>query len=504
MSASGFMANVIATDFGDLNSSEWVVVSYGQVQIEQNSGIEISSNDTVYLAAPNEFLGNKLSSYGQYLSVTADITNSTNGFSDGHDVIISGDLRDLVASFKESLISELQEYTVLFHEEAGWTDLDTGMLITAYDLQSVLFNLEELQVRVSLGSGTVISIITLGSTTELVGSGVEVGWVEECDCHANYTGLSCQLCADGYTRNAVTGSCELCQCNGHSDMCDKDSGICFNCANNSTGPRCNVCIENHYGDPTMGISCEPCPCPGITADEQFSSSCEIVNGAVVCVCNEGHVGGNCKDCDVNYFGDPLGLFGMARKCSQCTCNSNIMMDDPDSCNKTTGECSNCLFNTTGDECQFCLEGYYGDPIITKNCTGIITILFKILIILIFIDCMCNTAGSVNGTQQCNENGICPCHPNVQGATCNSCITGSYNFTSGEGCLLCNCDPIGSTIDDGCDVESGQCSCKAFVVGRQCNQCQMGYYSLDSEGCKGRLTLDKQMCIILLIRSLWMF
>ena len=94
---------------------------------------------------------------------------------------------------------------------------------------------------------------------------------------------------------------------------------------------------------------------------------------------------------------------------------------------------------------------------------------------------------MNGTKQCDNNGICPCYPNVEGATCSSCKSGSYNFTSGEGCFLCGCDPIGS-IDGNCDVESGLCHCKDFVVGRQCNKCQLGYYGLDSEGCKGKTSI----------------
>ena len=371
ISSSGFMSYTITTNFINPKSSIWDIESNGIPYKSQNNGLSIISNDTTYLVAPSEFLGNKLSSYGQKISVTADILNDTNGFSDGYDIMISGNDRVLVASFMEPITLALQNYTIQFHEEAGWTDLDTGMTITAFELQSVLFDLEKLQLRVSLGSKTVILLIALESTVELVGDidGIEVDWVEECNCpFANYTGLSCQICADGYTRNAVTGSCELCQCNGYSDMCDKDSGVCFNCANNTTGPQCNMCIENHYGDPIAGIPCTPCPCPGIVADEQFSSSCMAENGTVICNCNHGHIGDQCEECDVGYFGDPLGQFGMVRGCSQCTCNGNIITND--GCNRTTGECLDCKFNTTGDKCQFCLDNYYGDPIIAKNCTGI--------------------------------------------------------------------------------------------------------------------------------------
>lgn len=54
--------------------------------------------------------------------------------------------------------------------------------------------------------------------------------VEECSCPEGYRGLSCEDCAVGYTRNGqglYLGICEPCTCNGHSNHCDHDSGICI-------------------------------------------------------------------------------------------------------------------------------------------------------------------------------------------------------------------------------------------------------------------------------------
>ena len=53
--------------------------------------------------------------------------------------------------------------------------------------------------------------------------------VEQCSCPRGYTGLSCEDCDAGYTRSVqgvYLGLCEPCNCNGHSNECDPDSGVC--------------------------------------------------------------------------------------------------------------------------------------------------------------------------------------------------------------------------------------------------------------------------------------
>lgn len=53
--------------------------------------------------------------------------------------------------------------------------------------------------------------------------------VEECSCPAGYRGLSCEDCDVGYTRafeGLYLGICEQCNCNGHSNQCNPETGAC--------------------------------------------------------------------------------------------------------------------------------------------------------------------------------------------------------------------------------------------------------------------------------------
>lgn len=54
--------------------------------------------------------------------------------------------------------------------------------------------------------------------------------VEQCQCPQGYKGLSCEDCDFGYTRSLggiYLGTCQPCECNGHSNECHAESGECF-------------------------------------------------------------------------------------------------------------------------------------------------------------------------------------------------------------------------------------------------------------------------------------
>ena len=77
----------------------------------------------------------------------------------------------------------------------------------------------------------------------------------------------------------------------------------------------------------------------------------------------GITGPNCEVCEENYYGNPLEEGGI---CQRCICNNNIDFSMPGSCEKSTGECLKCLYNTEGFNCELCISGYYGDAS-QQNC-----------------------------------------------------------------------------------------------------------------------------------------
>ncbi|CAJ0966338.1 unnamed protein product, partial [Ranitomeya imitator] len=71
-------------------------------------------------------------------------------------------------------------------------------------------------------------------------------------------------------------------------------------------------------------------------------------------------------CANGYFGNPLVPGG---SCVPCDCNGNIDPFVDGHCDSLTGECLRCIGNTAGRHCERCEDGFYGDAILAKNCTG---------------------------------------------------------------------------------------------------------------------------------------
>lgn len=380
--ALGFVASNISTDFRSdtPNLQGWRIVTTDLITYPDpdsvvitmpfSSGVTLLPNSGAFLQAPQQYLGNRLSSYVQFITISLESqSNSTAKSVSRFDIILTGRSLELGAKFSSDDVFQVQ-----FSEAFGWFHVATNQRASSHDLQTVLSSLENIYITASFNSSVILSEIRLDTVEETANSDDPsmVTWVEECVCPDGYSGLSCEECSVGYTRYP-SGQCEPCQCNGFSNTCDMDTGFCTGCIGSTTGDFCEECLNGTYGDPPQGISCLPCPCPLTMPPGQFTLECMLTeSNTTVCLnCPEGHTGDHCESCMVGYFGDPTGENGTVRGCSNCLCNGNIDSDIPGSCDVTTGVCIKCVNNTGGDRCERCADGYFGDAIIAKNCSGML-------------------------------------------------------------------------------------------------------------------------------------
>uniref|UniRef100_T1L473 Laminin subunit beta-1 n=1 Tax=Tetranychus urticae TaxID=32264 RepID=T1L473_TETUR len=292
---------------------------------------------------------------------------------------------------------------------------------------------------------------------------VETG---KCKCRPNTFGRQCDQCQPGFWNYP---NCQRCDCNSHAETCDSKTGACLNCLDNTEGHRCEKCVKGYYGKPLVGenIPCRPCPCPGVPESGDFhAEACELnpITNLPRCLCKIGYTGERCEQCDENYFVDlthalinEQGTYEI-NKCRPCNCSNNIDIAQPGNCDRKTGACLRCLYNTEGDHCERCRDGFYGNAL-EQQC----------------VQCVCSPLGTNQTIGSCDhKTGQCPCLPNVVGRECDKCEINHWNLTSGVGCEPCDCDAKGSE-NLRCSEFDGQCACRPGHGGRKCNECQPNHW-----------------------------
>ncbi|XP_073678938.1 laminin subunit beta-1 [Garra rufa] len=280
----------------------------------------------------------------------------------------------------------------------------------------------------------------------------------QCPCRHGATGRQCSECQPGQWGFP---DCRQCQCNGHAESCDPETGECYECGDYTAGQLCERCVNGFYGNPILGSGehCRPCPCPGHPdSGHSNGASChaDYASNQILCQCGEGYGGPRCDQCAPGYHGDPGQPGG---ECRPCQCNGNIDPQDPESCDPRTGQCLQCLYNTDGHSCSECKPGYYGNAL-AQDCRR----------------CTCVTAGTLedyctDGVCHCDkQTGQCPCKPNIIGHNCDQCAPNHWNFGSDCGCEPCECAQP-NALSTHCNMFSGQCHCQPGFGGRQCSECE---------------------------------
>ena len=89
-----------------------------------------------------------------------------------------------------------------------------------------------------------------------------------------------------------------------------------------------VNLNPNFLVPSFALSCD-----GLFSDSAEDQFCE---------CKPNYIGDRCEACGPGYFGEPDTDDGF---CQPCQCNGNIDVTDHQACDRITGLCQLCLYNT---------------------------------------------------------------------------------------------------------------------------------------------------------------
>ena len=60
--------------------------------------------------------------------------------------------------------------------------------------------------------------------------------------------------------------------------------------------------------------------------------------------------------------------GVLSGCRQCECSGKGIPVGGRICDAVTGQCLSCVGNTGGDNCEYCVDGFY-QPDVQESCQG---------------------------------------------------------------------------------------------------------------------------------------
>ncbi|KAL2301674.1 hypothetical protein Nmel_011064 [Mimus melanotis] len=361
----------------------------------QDAFIEARRSEPIYFVAPAKFLGNQQLSYGQVLSF--DYRLDRGGRQPSlHDVVLEGHGLRVTAPFLPQGkvvpcgISQTYTFRLDEHPSSKWSPR-----LNHFEFRRLLGNLTALWIRATLGEYSTSYIDNVTLVSALPVPGVPAPWVERCQCPAAFQGQFCESCAPGYRRDTPSqgpfSTCVPCNCQG-GGICDPDTGECYSGDENvGNGASCPF---GSYRDPRQPNGCRTCPCG-------LGQGCSVGPGGqgVICGhCPPGAAGANCEYCADGYFGDPAA----SQPCQLCRCNGNVEPNAVGNCDRRTGECLKCIYNTAGFYCDRCKDGFFGNPLApdpSDKCRA----------------CTCDSVGAE--PLKCRSDGSCICKPGFEGPRC---------------------------------------------------------------------------------------
>ena len=232
-----------------------------------------------------------------------------------------------------------------------------------------------------------------------------------------------------------------------------------------TGTFCGSCSPGHYRPSLNPVDiCISCECHGHT------ELCDPITGLCQS-CQYNTTGDNCQVCVDGFFGDATA--GTPSDCQLCPCPLTTQSVSPTCFLQQDGlpTCDSCAVGYKGRTCERCEDGYFGTPTLPgSRCTT----------------CECSDNIDLSQTGNCNTTtGECiQCINNTAGYECEQCAPGYHGDALLDQCVPCQCNTLGR-VDNECNSTTGVCRCKLHVIGEQCDKCESGYWGLHlglSQGC----------------------
>ena len=368
-------------------------------------------NGFFYLDLPATEKGSRLQYYGGYLKYLIRIDQHSRDLAPMPDVILEGNGYTLIYTSdvtpEPSTPTEIkvrfwpgQWFKVLrggISEDYEMADAFYREVATREDLMRALENIEHILIRVQYHRDSQVSVSLMNvildtaiSPSRLAPFKPQAVYVEQCQCPRGYNGLSCQDCAPGFGR-------------------DPDNR-CVSVSQES-------CPPGYYGNPSVGIECQVCPCAQVQAG--YIAECYLeTDFQVRCRCPYGYEG---------------------RRCEQCS--PGFMRQQDNQCVPAVAET--------------CPSGYYGNPPSGLECRP--------------CPCVRTPEGYTAECRLDNSYQVqCLCPAGYGGVRCEQCAPGYVSYSPGTPCvrdLQCNY-PIGS-LTPRPNVATGRCQCKANYYGDLC-------------------------------------
>ncbi|XP_063292891.1 basement membrane-specific heparan sulfate proteoglycan core protein isoform X6 [Pelobates fuscus] len=320
--------------------------------------------DVYFWVLPERFKGDKVTSYGGELryTITYESHLGSQPLYSQPDVVLQGNGIFLEHFANIRMVPGFPVTITVSFRESAWRRTD-GQDATREHLLMALADIDLLMIRASYAERMAESRISNIHMDVAVphSTGLQRAVeVEHCVCPPGYAGPSCQDCDIGYTRSTsglYLGTCERCQCGGHSSDCDGETGECLNCQHNTEGAKCERCRPGFYGDATRGTpgDCQPCRCWGPSS--QYFGTCYLgSDGLPTCdSCPLGYVGRQCERCAAGYRGDPArGQPCTADSGTSCRCDLRGSLSS--TCD-SQGRCQ-CKPHVEGHSCSSCRPHHF--------------------------------------------------------------------------------------------------------------------------------------------------